>query len=44
MSKSNGSEVVGTDYPGAYPNSKKVYIEGTRGIAVPVREIHLSGG
>ena len=44
MSKSNGSEVVGTDYPGAYPNSKKVYVEGTRGIAVPVREIHLSGG
>ncbi len=44
MSKSNGSEVVGTDYPGAYPNSKKVYIEGTRGIAVPMREIHLSGG
>ena len=44
MSKSNGSEVVGNDYPGAYPNSKKVYIEGTRGIAVPVREIHLSGG
>ena len=44
MSKSNGSKVVGTDYPGAYPNSKKVYIEGTRGIAVPMREIHLSGG
>ncbi|HBD99378.1 MAG TPA: phosphomethylpyrimidine synthase ThiC [Gemmatimonadetes bacterium] len=44
MSKSNGSEVVGNDYPGAYPNSKKVYIEGTRGIAVPMREIHLSGG
>ena len=44
MSKSNGSEVVGTDYPGAYPNSKKVYVEGTRGIAVPMREIHLSGG
>ena len=44
MSKSNGSEAVGTDYPGAYPNSKKVYVEGTRGIAVPMREIHLSGG
>ena len=44
MSKSNGSEAVGTDYPGAFPNSKKVYVEGTRGIAVPMREIHLSGG
>ena len=44
MSKSNGSEAVGTDYPGAYPNSKKVYVEGTRGIAVPMREIQLSGG
>ena len=44
MSESNGSEAVGTDYPEAFPNSKKVYVEGTRGIAVPMREIHLSGG
>ncbi|MBT3326220.1 MAG: phosphomethylpyrimidine synthase ThiC [Gemmatimonadales bacterium] len=38
------TEDVGTDYPGAFPNSKKVYIEGTRGVRVPVREIQLSGG
>ncbi len=28
----------------AFPNSRKVYLEGTRGIAVPMREIGLSGG
>ncbi len=28
----------------AFPNSRKVYLEGTRGIAVPMREIALSGG
>ncbi|MCZ6755925.1 MAG: phosphomethylpyrimidine synthase ThiC, partial [Gemmatimonadetes bacterium] len=28
----------------AFPNSRKVYLEGTRGIAVPMREIVLSGG
>jgi len=35
---------LGTDYPGAFPNSRKVYLEGTRGIRVPMREISLSGG
>ncbi len=35
---------VGTDYPEAFPNSRKVYVEGTRGIRVPMREIHLSDG
>jgi len=50
MSKSNGSRVaprtedLGTDYPGAFPNSRKVYIEGSRGVRVPMREIHLTGG
>ncbi|MHB1192666.1 MAG: phosphomethylpyrimidine synthase ThiC [Longimicrobiales bacterium] len=34
----------GTDYPDAFPNSRKVYVEGTRGIRVPMREIHLSAG
>jgi len=43
MSETNGQS-VGTDYPGAFPNSKKAYVEGTRGVAVPMREIHLSGG
>ncbi len=33
-----------TDYPGAFPGSRKVYVEGPRGIRVPMREIHLSGG
>ncbi|NJD17992.1 MAG: phosphomethylpyrimidine synthase ThiC, partial [Gemmatimonadetes bacterium] len=35
---------MGTDYPGAFPNSRKVFVEGTRGIRVPFREIGLSGG
>ncbi|HIF24154.1 MAG TPA: hypothetical protein EYQ27_20160, partial [Gemmatimonadetes bacterium] len=38
------TEDVGTDYPGAFPNSKKIYVQGSRGIGVPMREIHLSGG
>jgi len=36
------TEEVGTDYPGAFPNSKKIHLEGNQGIAVPMREIHLS--
>ncbi len=38
------TEDVGTDYPGAFPNSRKVHLEGTRGVRVPMREIHLTGG
>jgi phosphomethylpyrimidine synthase len=34
----------GTDYPGAFPSSRKVHAPGTRGIRVPMREIQLSGG
>ena len=34
---------IGSDYPGAFPNSKKIYIDGSRGIRVPMREIHLTG-
>ncbi len=34
----------GTDYPGAFPSSRKVFLEGTRGIRVPMREIQLTGG
>ena len=33
-----------SDYGDAFPNSKKVYLEGPQGIRVPVREIGLSGG
>jgi phosphomethylpyrimidine synthase len=32
------------DYGEAFPNSKKIYVEGPEGIRVPVREIALSGG
>ncbi len=35
---------TGTDYPGAFPNSRKVYVEGRDGVRVPMREISLSGG
>jgi phosphomethylpyrimidine synthase len=38
------TEDVGTDYPGAFPNSRKVSVEGTRGVSVPMREIQLTGG
>jgi phosphomethylpyrimidine synthase len=50
MSETNGRRVaprtedVGTDYPGAFPNSRKVWVEGSRGVRVPMREIHLTGG
>ncbi len=33
-----------TAYRDAFPNSTKVYLEGPRGIRVPLREIALSGG
>ena len=32
------------DYGEAFPNSKKIWIEGPHGIRVPMREIALSGG
>ena len=32
------------DYADAFPNSRKVYVEGPGGIRVPFREIALSGG
>ena len=38
------TEDVGTDYPGAFPNSKKIHVAGSRGTRVPMREIHLTGG
>src|SRR5205823_10212374 len=33
-----------TAYRDAFPNSRKVYLEGPAGIRVPMREIALSGG
>jgi phosphomethylpyrimidine synthase len=38
------AEHGGTDYPGAFPNSRKIYAQGTRGVRVPMREIQLGGG
>ncbi len=38
------TEDVGSDYPGAFPNSKKIHVAGSRGVEVPMREIHLTGG
>jgi phosphomethylpyrimidine synthase len=38
------TEGVGTDYPGAFPNSRKAWVEGPHGVRVPMREIHLTGG
>jgi phosphomethylpyrimidine synthase len=32
------------DYGEAFPNSTRVYVRGSRGVRVPVREIALSGG
>jgi phosphomethylpyrimidine synthase len=32
------------DYGSAFPNSRKVYVEGRQGVRVPMREISLSGG
>ena len=32
------------EYGSAFPNSRKVYVDGARGIRVPMREISLSGG
>jgi len=33
-----------TDYGQAFPNSRKVYLQGRHGVRAPVREIGLSGG
>jgi len=41
---SNGENAPSGDYGSAFPNSRKVYVEGSRGIRVPMREISLSGG
>ncbi len=35
---------IAETYGDAFPNSRKVYVSGTRGIRVPFREIRLSGG
>ncbi|HEX7119312.1 MAG TPA: phosphomethylpyrimidine synthase ThiC [Longimicrobiales bacterium] len=44
--RTNGKPAAPTagDYGDAFPNSRKVYVEGRHGIRVPMREITLSGG
>ena len=37
-------QVQPADYGDAFPGSTKVYVEGPRGVRVPMREIALSGG
>ena len=32
------------DFSGAYPSSRKVYVDGGQGVRVPMREISLTGG
>jgi len=32
------------DFSAAYPNSRKIYLDGPQGVSVPMREIALSGG
>ena len=41
---SSGPALPEGDYGEAYPRSHKVWVEGARGVRVPMREVHLSGG
>ncbi len=38
------SSMSATSFTDAFPNSRKVYVEGRHGVRVPMREIALSGG
>ncbi len=40
----NPAPISATEFANAFPNSRKVYVEGAGGIRVPMREIELSGG
>ncbi len=43
--RADSGESVATEYRGAFPNSRKVYVEAAGdGLRVPMREIGLSGG
>ncbi|MEQ1912071.1 MAG: phosphomethylpyrimidine synthase ThiC, partial [Vicinamibacterales bacterium] len=33
-----------SEFAAAYPNSRKVLVDGARGVRVPMREVALSGG
>ncbi len=44
FTSSPASSASPASFASSFPNSTKVYVEGTRGIRVPMREIALSGG
>jgi phosphomethylpyrimidine synthase len=44
MSKPVYRPLTDADFSDAFPNSTKVYVEGPRGVRVPMREISVSGG
>ena len=44
MSRTAYEPLTDADFSRAYPNSRKIHVEGPRGVRVPVREISLSGG
>ena len=41
--RNTATPLTATAFASAFPNSRKVYVDGTRGIRVPMREIALSG-
>ena len=44
MSRPAYQPLTDADFDRAFPNSRKVYVEGPRGVRVPVREIALAAG
>ncbi|MBI2880306.1 MAG: phosphomethylpyrimidine synthase ThiC [Candidatus Tectomicrobia bacterium] len=44
LTRGNGGPANGSAPPSSFPNSKKVYVEGRRGLRVPMREIALGEG
>src|SRR5436190_23925043 len=38
------SPLAASDFTSAFPSSRKVYVDGARGVRVPMREIVLSNG
>src|SRR6202030_1457664 len=39
-----GPELTMSDFTTAYPNSRKIHVDGLLGVRVPMREIALGGG
>ncbi len=44
MSRTSYVPLTDADFDRAYPQSRKVYVEGGRGVRVPMREVAVSGG